>query len=615
MRSRLLALAWISLALAACSLAGVETPEAPLPTEQPIATLASSSPTEASAALPTSAPPEVRHDLRAGSSIYAEKCAPCHGASGLGDGPQAANLPNPASRLGDPAIARGARPSAWYAMVTDGNLERFMPGFKSLNDAERWSVVAYSLSLSLSPGELEQGQAIYQESCIACHGPEGKGTSGAPDLSAPAMLAGRSLEDLYQVIGRGAGEKMPAFGDSLTDDERWAAAAFVRSLAYGTSGEEAAESAAAMGEPMARTKRISGQVVNGTPGGAVPATMEITLLGWDGEQQVISRITRADQDGMYSFEGVEAEPGRLFAVSARYRGVDYSSEATHLLDEEDELDLPLRIYDATQETSSIRADRLHMLFDFTVPGTVHVVELWVVSNVGDRAVADEKGKGLLRIPLPEGVSDVRFDDQMALEGRFQLEGGELIDTQPLLPGEMTSQVAFSFDMPYERTLDFIQAVSMPIEAVVLFMPEKGPSLKADGLQEMGVQALSGRNLRISSLGAIPADGQIRLTVTGRPSSASAMAFSGSTGNLAIGLVALGLAVLGVGVWWFRPSRRRKEPAGAQVARSRDERESLLQAIADLDDTYAAGNVREAEYRKRRDDLKRQVLMSRKSTDD
>jgi hypothetical protein len=156
---------------------------------------------------------------------------------------------------------------------------------------------------------------------------------------------------------------------------------------------------------------------------------------------------------------------------------------------------------------------------------------------------------------------------------------------------------------------------MPIEAVVLFMPEKGPSLKADGLQEMGVQALSGRNLRISSLGAIPADGQIRLTVTGRPSSASAMAFSGSTGNLAIGLVALGLAVLGVGVWWFRPSRRRKEPAGAQVARSRDERESLLQAIADLDDTYAAGNVREAEYRKRRDDLKRQVLMSRKSTDD
>ncbi|HJW90315.1 MAG TPA: c-type cytochrome, partial [Anaerolineales bacterium] len=30
-----------------------------------------------------------------GAAIYADKCAPCHGLTGQGDGPQASQLPNP----------------------------------------------------------------------------------------------------------------------------------------------------------------------------------------------------------------------------------------------------------------------------------------------------------------------------------------------------------------------------------------------------------------------------------------------------------------------------------------------------------------------------------------
>src|SRR5512135_101032 len=30
-----------------------------------------------------------------GNAIYTERCAPCHGDTGMGDGPQASQLPNP----------------------------------------------------------------------------------------------------------------------------------------------------------------------------------------------------------------------------------------------------------------------------------------------------------------------------------------------------------------------------------------------------------------------------------------------------------------------------------------------------------------------------------------
>jgi len=615
MRTRVLSLLLLVLVLTGCSLAGVETPAPALPTARPSETLASPPPTEPPVVLPSLAPPVEQPDPHAGSGIFAEKCAPCHGLDGLGDGPQAANLPNPAARLGDPAVARRARPSTWYEMVTVGNLERFMPGFASLSDGERWSVVAYSLGLSVPQGALERGEATYREFCLECHGLGGKGTGGGPDFSEPAFMTESSLEELFAAIGKGAGQKMPAFAGSLSEDERWSVASYVRALAYKPSTGEQAEPSPAPEETTGSLKRIVGQVVNGTLGGVVPPSLEVTLLVLDNEDQVESRTTMVGQEGSFVFEDVEAEAGRLFAVTVRHEGVDYTSQVAHLLEEDDELDLPVRIYDATQETVTIRADRLHILFDFAVPDRIQVIELWVLSNLGDRAIADEDGKGILGMMLPEGASDVRFDEDLAAEGRFAIGDGGFVDTQPLLPGQGASQVVFSFDLPYDRKLEFVQPVNIPVEAVVLFMPEKGPSLKADGLQDMGVQQLSGRSLSTSALGAIAADGEIRLAIAGRPQAVGTGTSTISFSNLAIGLAALGLAVLGVGVWWFQPLRRWQVKRTERASASVDERDRLLQVIADLDDEFEAGNLKAAEYRERRDDLKRRIPSSMKRPND
>jgi mono/diheme cytochrome c family protein len=103
--------------------------------------------------LPTLGPlyPAQAPSVETGAMIYAEKCAPCHGTTGLGDGPQGIQLGVTVRAYGLPEIARPASPAQYYTSVTRGNIERFMPPFASLNDQQRWDVVSYVLTLHTTP--------------------------------------------------------------------------------------------------------------------------------------------------------------------------------------------------------------------------------------------------------------------------------------------------------------------------------------------------------------------------------------------------------------------------------------------------------------------------------
>ena len=123
---------------------------------------------------PTPAPtlgplyPASNPDVHTGGMIYMEKCAPCHGNAGLGDGPQGKDLPVTVAAIGLADIANKALPSAWYTQVTQGNLERFMPPFASLTDQERWDVVAYALTLHTTNDQLATGKSLFEKNCADC---------------------------------------------------------------------------------------------------------------------------------------------------------------------------------------------------------------------------------------------------------------------------------------------------------------------------------------------------------------------------------------------------------------------------------------------------------------
>lgn len=89
-------------------------------------------------------------------------------------------------------------------------------------------------------GDVALGQRIYQQRCVLCHGPQGKGDGpGAAGLNPKprnhtdgAYMRARTDQELLEVIGNGKGQ-MPAWGKTgvLSEPEMRAVLAYIRTLA------------------------------------------------------------------------------------------------------------------------------------------------------------------------------------------------------------------------------------------------------------------------------------------------------------------------------------------------------------------------------------------------
>jgi cytochrome c oxidase cbb3-type subunit I/II len=103
------------------------------------------------------APPPVTPALIArGADLYVTaKCGECHGETGRGDGPSAAQLRDDSDRPIRPAdftrgqLKGGAQPADVYRTMTNGLDGSPMPSFAdTMSDEERWAISYYVLSLS-----------------------------------------------------------------------------------------------------------------------------------------------------------------------------------------------------------------------------------------------------------------------------------------------------------------------------------------------------------------------------------------------------------------------------------------------------------------------------------
>jgi mono/diheme cytochrome c family protein len=572
-----------------------------------------------------------------GAPVYAEKCAPCHGLTGQGDGPQAGQLPNPPAPLGSPELARQATPAEWYTVVTQGDLDRFMPPFASLSEGQRWDVVAYAFTLSSPPDTVAQGQELYQANCAGCHGATGQGNGPeAAGLSAPPtdfadqeLMASRSAEQLFEAISAGLGPDMPAYADQLDEAQRWALTAFLRSLTFasvaeiagaeGTPAPEplltpgAGEAAPASGTavaaaPTSRTGPVTGRLVN-PAGSELPANLTVTLHGFDDMQEAFTASGAVQPDGTFTFEEVELPPGRVFLASVEYDQAVYTSDIFVVESDMAAVDLPIPIYGTTSDRAALAIDRLHMFIDYAEPDTLRVVEVYVISNQGDRTVvAGREGEPVISFEVPQGATNLQFEGG-SLGERYVETGAGVGDTAPIRPGLGEHQVVFAYDLPYGRNLDLIRKPDLPVNAVVILVPDNGLKLKGDLLVDEGARSMQGSTYRVYSSGRLEPGTDLALTVSGRPRGSAGL-LTGSGSSLMIGLGAFGLALIAAGVWLYSRSRTSASaPAGAQEEELpaeddlAEDPDLLMDAILALDDQYQAGKLPEEAYRQRRADLK------------
>jgi mono/diheme cytochrome c family protein len=110
-----------------------------------------------------------------------------------------------------------------------------------------WAIIGGAMTIGLiSPSfatspvlaTLEQGRAIYEQRCLDCHGPEGRGDgtraislSPRPGNLVSAHTSAKSDQELLKIIANGRPRTaMPAWKDHLSEDEQQAVLAHIRSL-------------------------------------------------------------------------------------------------------------------------------------------------------------------------------------------------------------------------------------------------------------------------------------------------------------------------------------------------------------------------------------------------
>ena len=188
-------------------------------------------------------------DLADGKRIYEQSCASCHGGLGLGDGPAAKGMNPPPPAIGTRDAMHDVSPALMYRIVSVGIAGTPMVGWaERLSADERWNVVAYINSMRTTPQQVAEGEGLYTQRCVACHGATGSDDGAAaamlsklpPELGSFAWQAERSDAQIAGVIRAGApGTAMPPARD-LTDADITTMVAYVRTLAEKQAPEAAA---------------------------------------------------------------------------------------------------------------------------------------------------------------------------------------------------------------------------------------------------------------------------------------------------------------------------------------------------------------------------------------
>ncbi|MCQ4319066.1 cytochrome-c oxidase, cbb3-type subunit III [Stutzerimonas stutzeri] len=182
------------------------------------------------AAMPVEEAAQDPQALKMGGRLFASNCSVCHGSDAKG----AYGFPN----LTDNDWLWGGAPETIKTTIMGGR-QAAMPAWRDVigEDGIR-NVAGYVRSLSgrdTPEGinvDIEQGQKIFAANCVACHGPEGKGTQamGAPNLTDNVWLYGSSFGQIQQTLRYGRNGRMPAQEQILGNDKVHLLAAYVYSL-------------------------------------------------------------------------------------------------------------------------------------------------------------------------------------------------------------------------------------------------------------------------------------------------------------------------------------------------------------------------------------------------
>jgi hypothetical protein len=337
---------------------------------------------------------------------------------------------------------------------------------------------------------------------------------------------------------------------------------------------------------------ISGATRNGTAGASLPPELVVSVVQLDAQgNEAERRQTSTEADGSFRIDGLEEDRGRRFLVATDYLGVTYSTLVENP-PESPGTSADLTVYETTEDDSVVRISSDVTTIAKGSDDTFEVIQLLRVENVSDRTFVGregELGRTVLRLPVPQGGFDFLPLEGVTIQG-LGTEPGAVTTADPVLPGE--TSISYLYKARISRNAwAFRRSIFYPTARADLLV-EKGVELEAPAFTFEEEITLDDRTYRRFRSRSFQSGEFLELNI--------ALAQTPQGGYLWWGLGGGLLLVILAGVSSVMARQKRREVTRA------DERERMIEEIADLDERFEAGSLPEAEYSETRERLKERL---------
>lgn len=542
-------------------------------------------------------------DLNAGQTTFEAQCVTCHGETGAGDGPTAAAIEceMPIFALREESVTL----ADWFLSIANGT--RIppdptcpMPFWKNtLTEAEMWNVTAY----------------VYQ------FGPNG-------DTIVAANPAPQSTEEIT--------DEAPAPTQAVTPEETPAPTQAPSGETPAPTQAEPAATEEVADTPTttpASTFTLIGTVSNGTTGeplsGNIPLSVFIVGLDESGNPlDLYEAETTLDENLTYTFADVPLVRG-ILSVQITYAGINQYSDflllpndiasTTHSMD--------IVVYETTTNDSTIVIRSSESLVDaVTSEGSSLVYQTLEFVNTGDRAYIGEDGL-TIKVPFPSNAANPAITSLGSDSTRFVLEGNTFRDTFPMFPGDAYAMtIEISYNIRYSGSMTVQQAFPYAVENLGVFTYQaRALEITSEQLSPGGTVTVNG-NVYTGKQTTAPLSAGSIITYTIRdtsntPSSTASNPTTTDTSeddtsssllqdnaNLILGIGVL-LIVAG-GMYLIYDLQKTRILAQTSQAKTthgtHQSKDDLLNEIAELDDAFERGELKEEYYEQQRAALKEKL---------
>jgi hypothetical protein len=266
------------------------------------------------------------------------------------------------------------------------------------------------------------------------------------------------------------------------------------------------------------------------------------------------------------------------------------------------LELQLTLPEPHRDPAALSIEQVRSFLELD-DTALQVSEELQLAVAGGSPLVAPAGEALLRVPLPEGVSDLSFGAS-GFGGGLAFEDGTLAVRGPLPPGPSSLELRYRLPpAPDGGAAHFARSFDARVPALNVFVADSGLAVASERFhRRRPVRTQDARiYLHFEAFHVQPGE-RVDLSLTplgprrGAPRAArAAFVFA---------------AALGIGLALAAPLRRARAsgpPAETEVDAARHERETLYAAIHDLDHDHETGKLADDDWREMRDALRARAV--------